>query len=333
MFNWSVLPDEELLKVRIKDFYLHIENSILEQRIQKLYSELKNKNVSFLPPCYLADEWLCPNKMPIIGIPFYLAHPRLIQLEQKMMLEVEGGNETWCMKLLRHETGHAINYAYKLYQKTRWRKLFGKFSEKYTFSSYTFFPYSRRYVLHLEDHYAQSHPDEDFAETFAVWLNPSSNWQKKYKGWPALKKLQYVDHLINSLCGTPPLITSNEKPWAASRMRSTLFDYYQRKRKLLGEDFSGFYDPALKKIFSTKPNQENCQKAFQFLSKNRKLTTYYISKWAGERKFDVDKLLRKLTMRSKAMNLYLHKGESETLCELIAFVSAVMNKIHHFEKQ
>ena len=51
-------------------------------------------------------------------------------------------------------------------------------------SAYTPDPNSRAYVQHLDYWYAQSHPFEDYAETFAVWLRPSSRWKRRYEGWP-----------------------------------------------------------------------------------------------------------------------------------------------------
>ena len=117
----SKLSEKELLKIRFSDFELRIEGTWLEECVNQLYSELKSKGLRFFPECYLADEWLTPDGEPVVGIAFYLAHPRLIKLEQAMMKEVEGGSRKSCMKLLRHETGHAINYAYKLHRKKRWR--------------------------------------------------------------------------------------------------------------------------------------------------------------------------------------------------------------------
>ena len=117
--DWEQLSDRELMDVRVRDLNLRVEGSVLEPRVEQLYEELEAKGLGFRPPCYLADEWLCPDRQPIIGIPFWLAHPRLARIEQRMMYEVEGGAEEWCMKLLRHECGHAINYAYELFKKTR----------------------------------------------------------------------------------------------------------------------------------------------------------------------------------------------------------------------
>jgi len=153
MHRWENLSDEELLRVRIRDLGLQIPGSCVEPFVQRLYDELDAKGISCHPTCYLADEWLTPDKIPTIGIPFCLAHPRLTKLEKTMMYEVEGGDADVCMKLLRHECGHALNYAYQLYRRTRWRALFGRFSDTYS-NSYSYQPYSRRFVINLEDNYA-----------------------------------------------------------------------------------------------------------------------------------------------------------------------------------
>lgn len=171
----SKLSEEELLNLRVCELPLSLEGTWLEDCVAELCQELKNKGFSFKPLCYLADEWLTTDKEPVVGIPFFLAHPVLIKLEKKMVLDAEGSTRSWCMKLLRHEAGHALNYAYKLYRKKKWRKVFGQFSQEYE-GTYRFRPYSRNFVRHLEDYYAQYHPDEDFAETFAVWLTPGLDW-------------------------------------------------------------------------------------------------------------------------------------------------------------
>ncbi len=318
--NWWELSDEEILQMRIRDLNLSIQDSPIEAFIDNLHNELDAKGIVFHPPCYLADEWLCPDKQPIIGIPFCLAHPRLKNIELKMMLEVEGGTEKSFMKLLRHETGHALNYAYKLYNKTRWRQLFGPFSRKYS-NSYYFQPYSRRFVIHLEDNYAQSHPDEDFAETFAVWLDPYSCWEEKYKGWPVIKKLLYIDGLITKDCSKPPINTSQGRPpWAASRMTSTLGSYYERKHKMLGEEFKGFYDDALKRLFSEKCDRFTDRKASKLLRQHRKALVNYISTWTGHRKYDIHQLINKLTYRCENLKLY---GKDEDIIGTASLICAI----------
>ena len=180
MINLDTISEEELLKCRICDLPLQISGTWLEECIQQLYRELDDKGIVFRPECYLADEWLTPEREPVIGIPFYLGHTVLTRLEKKMMLEAEGETKEWCMQLLRHETGHALCYAYKLNRQKKWRDTFGPSSKEYG-DTYRFRPYSRNFVRHLDGYYAQYHPDEDFVETFAVWLTPNSGWDVKYQ--------------------------------------------------------------------------------------------------------------------------------------------------------
>lgn len=325
------MPDEKLLQIRVHDLGLRIEGSPVKPCVERLYAELKDRGIDFLPPCYLTDEWLCPDKVPVIGIPFYLTHPRLKQLEKKMMFETEGGTESSCMKLLRHETGHALNYAYRLYRRTRWRELFGPFSLGYG-DTYNARPYSKRYVTHLRDNYAQAHPDEDFAETFAVWLSPGNRWEEKYRGWPALKKLRYVDRVMRGIGSRPPLVTARETPWSASKMTSTLAAYYSRKRRDQGEDFPGFYDPALQRLFSSRPDSDSSEKASLFLRRWRRHIVNSVSVWTGERKFDAHWLFRKLIQRCNSLDLYVGKDEAVMASEVTAFVTAVMNNVSRIKK-
>ncbi|MDQ2980216.1 MAG: putative zinc-binding metallopeptidase, partial [Acidobacteriota bacterium] len=184
-------PDvQEILTKPIKELGLKLEGSPLERLVQQLYRELERKGLrKFRPLCYLSDEWGCPSGEPVIGIPFYLADPKLARLEKEMN-DLEDEREI--LMYLRHEAGHAFNYAYELYKTPEWRDLFGPFRRAYR-DDYRPVPFSRRFVRHIAGWYAQKHPDEDFAETFAVWLTPRSQWRHRYKGWGALAKLRYVD--------------------------------------------------------------------------------------------------------------------------------------------
>ncbi|MBN1123380.1 MAG: putative zinc-binding metallopeptidase [Sedimentisphaerales bacterium] len=320
--DWESLSDEELLQLRIKDLGLQIDESPLEPLIKRVYAELEDHGLFFRPSCYLADEWLCPDKEPIIGIPFCLAHRRLKQIEFDMMYEVEGGDEKSCMKLLRHECGHAFNYAYRLFSRTRWRELFGSFSERYS-DSYSYQPYSRRYVVHLDNHYAQSHPDEDFAETFAVWLNPGNSWKQKYKGWPAIKKLNYIDSLVSRIGWQPPLVDAgNDPPWSAQRMRSTLAAYYERKRKNLGSDFPGFYDDSLKEVFLMYPKGRKSIKASKLLREHRKQIVDNVARWTGHRKYDLYQLVHRFIIRSNALDLYA-RADIDTIVAVVSLMTAI----------
>src|SRR5688572_30681269 len=191
----AALPEERLLDLRICSLPVRIEGTWLEAQVAQLHRELKDRGLKFEPRCYLADEWLTPEGEPEIGIPFYLAHPRLVALERKMMLEAEGETPEWCMKLLRHECGHALSYAFDLNKRKAWQAVFGSSSEPYE-DTYRYRPYSKSFVRHLNYHYAQYHPDEDWCETFAVWLTPGLDWRRQYAGWKALDKLVFVDELM-----------------------------------------------------------------------------------------------------------------------------------------
>ncbi|HAO98505.1 MAG TPA: hypothetical protein DCQ83_00505 [Fibrobacteres bacterium] len=332
--DWQNITDEELLRYRIRDMGLQIPGTVLESRVARLYTELQEKGITFHPACYLADEWLCPDREPIIGIPFYLAQPRLVAIEKRMMLEAEGSTEEWCMKLLRHECGHALNYAYCFFTDRNWRKLFGPFEAPYYHVTYRTKPYSKRYVLHLEDNYAQAHPDEDFAETFAVWLDPAHDWRVRYRGWPALKKLEYVDSLMREAAGRPPLVTTTSQSWAAARMTSTLSAFYDRKRKYLGAEFPGYYDPGLQRIFRVPAENEPADKASNraeyFLRKHRKALLQCIALWVPQRKYDVDRLLEKLMARCLHLDLRLRKSPEETLLAVNSFVTAILASLQRF---
>lgn len=309
------------------DLDLRIESSPLEPFIAQLYNELRMKGLVFRPACYLADEWLCPDKEPIIGIPFWLAHPRLKSIEIEMMYEAEGGSPQSCMKLLRHECGHAINYAYKIYKRTRWRDLFGPFSEKYS-DVYRYQPYSRRFVVHLDDHYAQAHPDEDFAETFAVWLTPNSHWQEKYHKWPAVQKLNYINNLMERIGHQMPLLEPPKSPpWAAARMRSTLQAYYQRKRQTLGREFKGYYDDSLKSVFSIDNRKEDSIRADKMIKRYQRLIINHLALWTGHRKYDIHQLISRVVERCRVLDLYTSE-DPQGLIGIVSLLTAIAGGTH-----
>lgn len=223
----------DLMAVRICDLGLKLQKTHLWPHVLQLYRELYARRIRFLPVCYLADEWFVPEGDPVIGIPFYLANKTLMRLERKMIGEVEGESPGYFMKLLRHEAGHAISYAYRLYKKRAYKRVFGSPSELFL-DFYKFNRRSKKHVIHLKDHYAQSHPDEDFAETFAVWLTyPEEKWRKKYKGWKALRKLEFVQSLMESIADRLPLVERGEKMCHVSTLKFTLWTYYMRRRSIL----------------------------------------------------------------------------------------------------
>jgi hypothetical protein len=224
--------EQILLSRKISELHLRIEGTHLEELISQLYKELDKVGILFKPKTYLSNDWGCPNKVPIIGIPFYLADSKLGRIKNQLTgIRIE--YDTEIMMLLRHEAGHTFNYAYLLYRKPSWRKLFGRFSLPYV-ENYKVDPFSNRFVHHLSGWYAQRHPDDDFAETFAVWLNPDSNWKKRYDGTSALDKLLYVSKMVAEYGRKPPLVTGGKLDMPVEEMVMTLGEWFKTLRKYYG---------------------------------------------------------------------------------------------------
>lgn len=218
-----------LLGRRIKDFDLRIETSRLQPFIDRLGRELRQRGLRhFRPIYYLGEEWCCVDRYPVIGLPFYLADRRLARIEAALRGYLEDEREI--MMFLRHEAGHAFNYAYRLYRTPAWRRLFGPFGRAYL-ERFPFDPTSQDFVRHLANHYAQKHPDEDFAETFAVWLTPGSRWRRRYATGAVRRKLDYVERQVQRLGSRPPLVTTGTPDHPADRIGLTLRQFYARERQ------------------------------------------------------------------------------------------------------
>ncbi len=329
-FFWEESSDAELLRLRICDLGLKSVGYVLQRRIERLYEELEAREILFRPHCWLSDEWFSQDGIPGIAIPFYLAHPRLERLERKQMLEVEGGTQEWCMRILRHEAGHALDTAYRLHFRRRWREMFGAYSQVYP-DYYQPKPYSKSYVLHLDSWYAQSHPAEDFAETFAVWLRPRSRWRSQYRGWPALKKLRYVDELMEEIKNTRPLVRSRRRIAPLREIRGTLAEHYAEKRARYGIEYPDFYDRDLRKLFAD-PRQSTGnrrQSASGFLRRIRPELRRVVSLWTGEYQYTIDQVLGEMIERCRDLDLRLEKPfDLAKRDALVMLTMQTMNYLH-----
>jgi Putative zinc-binding metallo-peptidase len=326
--DWASWPDEKLLDLRLCDLGVTIDGSGLEPRLQALDAELAARGLIFRPHYWLSDEWFTPDGVPGIAIPFYLAHPRLMRLEESQMLEVEGGNPDWCMRILRHEAGHAIDNAYRLRKEGRRLKLFGYSSRSYP-DHYTPRPHSRRFVLHLDSWYAQSHPDEDFAETFAVWLTPDADWRVRYQGWPARRKLELMDELMREVAGRPPLVTTRRKVDPISQIRRTLRTHYTRKREHYGLTYPDFYERDLRRLFSDAPEHAKNMKAWRFIARVRKNARRMVAGWTGEYQYTIDRVIESMIERARQLNLRLRASEESTKMDFIVLLTVqTLNYLH-----
>ena len=320
-YAWARLGHRELLDLRVCDLGLRIEHTWLQTCIERVLAELKRKGLRFKPHFWLSDEWFSPAEVPGVALPFYLAQPRLIRLERSRMLFVEGASVGTCTQYLRHEIGHAILHAYRLNRRRRWQRTFGSSSKPYP-RAYQPNPASRRYVHHLPGWYAQSHPEEDFAETFAVWLRPHSGWRRRYRGWPALRKLEYVDALMKELAaGGRKERHSRAKPYNLPSLRMTLREYYEKKRAYYQPRFTDAYDRDLRRLFdgedaSGEPLARHRPPsigltAAQFLRRNRREIRRLVARWSGGYAFTIDAVLNQMIGRCSELRLMARGSERQ----------------------
>ena len=231
---WAAFPDEELLALRLCDLRLQVAGSRLAPLLARLDRDFASKGIArFRPYAWFSTGWFTPHGTTGFAIPFYLAHPRLLRLERHLIGDAEGGSVASCMRLLRHEAAHALDHAYRLHRRGSWREQFGPFSRPYH-ATYRPRLGHRGFVVNLGHGYAQSHPAEDWAETFAVWLAPTSRWRMQYQGWPALRKLCYVDALVREIRNLPPAVRTRERVDPLDEKRVTLREHYARKSARLG---------------------------------------------------------------------------------------------------
>jgi hypothetical protein len=327
-FAWAALGDDALLQLRLCDLGLTLGGTDLEPRIAQLDAELAGRGLPFRPHYWLSDDWFTPDGVPGIAVPFYLAHPRLAKLELAQMLEVEGGDAESCLRILRHEAGHAIDNAYLLRRRPKRRKLFGSPSTEYP-EYYLPKPYSKSFVLHLDHWYAQSHPDEDFAETFAVWLDPQSMWETRYDGWPAKRKLEYMDRLMRQLTRRRPVVRSTRQVDPLPRLKKTLGEYYRKKREHYGLDHPDFYESDLLKLFSDAPQYAKNPAAARFVRRIRRDVRSTVASFTDSYQYTIDRLLETIIDRCRHENLRLTDSEEATKTDFMVFLTVqTMNYLH-----
>jgi hypothetical protein len=325
---WAAASDSELLEVRLCDLGVTIEGTDLEQRIAHVNAELTARGITFRPHYWLSDDWFTPDGVPGVAIPFYLAHPRLARLELAQMLEVEGGDPESCLRILRHEVGHAFDNAYRLRRRPTRRKLFGLPDTPYP-EYYTPKPYSKSFVQHLDHWYAQSHPDEDFAETFAVWLEPTSMWSTRYAGWPAVRKLEYMDRLMRSLANARPTVRSKRQLDPLPRLRKTLGEHYRKKREHYGVDHPDFWESDLRNLFSDAPEYAKHVPAARFVRRVRKEARTIVASFTDSYQYTIDQLIEKIIERCRTLNLRLTDSEESTKIDFLVFLTVqTMNYLH-----
>ena len=322
----TAAPDlKPLLAERISRLGLKLEGSPMERYVADLYRELQAKGLKrFRPPTYLTDEWGCPSEEPIIGIPFYLADAKLARLEKEFD-DLEDVREI--RMYLRHEAGHAFNYAYKLFDTPEWRERFGPFHRPYR-ERYRPVPFHRGFVRHMEGWYAQKHPDEDFAETFAVWLTPRSGWRRRYKGWPAMDKLRYVDRVAHDVADTEPVVRLASTDITVEEMNMTVEEFFRAQQpEPPPVDVALEHD--LTDLFVRR--RAGLRAAADFIHEHRADLINKVEYWTGVRRTVVRALVDRMEETAGRLRLAVPSGrEAATLVELTTYATTLtMNFLTH----
>jgi hypothetical protein len=324
---------EANLSTPIRNLGLSIQGTRLEPIIAAFEAELKQVGiVKVRPRFYLSTEWGVPFDTVAVAIPFYLARPDLTDLHAHHVGHVEGFSPHDILRYLRHEVGHAVNYAYKLYEREEWVKRFGSITQPYV-EEYRPEPFSRRYVRHLPGWYAQKHPDEDWAETFAVWMTPHADWRADYADLPeALAKLDYCDRTMKELADKDPPVTAADLDEDVSELGYSLEQYF--KAQSLGPaDFPAGLAGALRAIFEDldAPEAGTARKpASALIRRHERELMANVYRWTGHFPERTKLLLRHLADRADALNQgYGPDREEAAALALTTFVTALaMNYVY-----
>lgn len=311
-------PPTDVWSLRLDALGLRVEDSPVWPLVQKLYAELRDRGLAFQPPVFVANEWGCPDEEPIIGIPFFLVDPLFHPIEEEHADDLE--DEARILQGLRHEAGHAVNYAYRLWEEPEWARTFGDFYAEYR-DDYCPEPFSPQFVRHLPGWYAQKHPDEDFAETFAVWLTPGLDWRARYSGTPALAKLEYVDRTMARLAGQPPIVDPASCAPDPDELAFTVAEYYRMRAEADAGPTAAvgtLIDHDLRELFSAGGIGTD---AATLVWDRRKSLMRSVSDYTGSRMYVVKTLIDHVVARLRALGLRARPGgEVDALIGLTALL-------------
>jgi hypothetical protein len=335
MSDQHSIPPKTLNSVPIRDLKLEIAGTPLEPVIVDFTRELEHVGIKRLHPhCYLSTEWGVPFGSVSIAIPFYLATPELTALHAERHGHVEGDSRQEILRYLRHEMGHVVNYAYRLYEVEEWVKHFGSITQPYE-EEYRPEPFSRRFVQHLPGWYAQKHPDEDWSETFAVWMTPNHDWRTEYADWPeALNKLQYCDRAMKRLSDLDPLVAATELDEDVGALSFSLDQFYTETGDAL--KLPPGLDGALRAIFEDMEKREdsadgrNMRSAADLIRRLERTMVSEVYRWTGHFPERSKPLIRHLADRaSQLKQAYPQHLEVSVSVALTTLITALaMNHVH-----
>jgi hypothetical protein len=313
--------EAKALKTPIRDLNLTIAGTSLEPIVATFEKELEATGIRRLRPrFYLSTEWGVPYDTIAIAIPFYLARPELTLLQAEQACHVEGSGPKDILRYLRHEMGHVVNYAYRLHESKEWLERFGPMSKPYE-EEYRPRPFSREFVHHLPGWYAQKHPDEDWAETFAVWMTPGVDWRVQYAKWPgALRKLEFCDRTMKDVIERDPVTTAAELDDDVSNLSLSLDQFYHATMGAPSEGPPGL-EQMLSAIFAESDPTGVRLAASDLIHRIERDLPGSVFQWTGHMPERTRWLLGTLAERADAMKLTYRVDEEQGLT--IALTSLV----------
>jgi hypothetical protein len=320
----ATFQESRLGETPIRELGLRLAGTALEPLLVELERELAAAGLRRLRPrFYLSTEWGVPFETITIAIPFYLARPDLAELHADRTGMIEGADPDEIRRYLRHEMGHVVNYAYKLYERPEWIEAFGAITQPYN-DEYRPRPWSTRFVHHLPGWYAQKHPDEDWAETFAVWMTPGRDWRADYAAWPqALAKLALCDRLIAEIGDQDPLVTDEDLDEEVGDLTYSLDELYQAS-ELAPPALPPGLDGALRAIFLELPRAGPDRAAAALIRGQTRSLARSVFTWTGHFPEHTRHLLHHLAERAEAHDLsYPESLETHALVALTAFVTSL----------
>ncbi len=307
--------------IPIRDLGLTISGTPLEGIVEAFEHEIEAKGIHKLHPrFYLSTEWGVPYESIAIAIPFYLARPELTLLQAEQACHVEGSGPKDILRYLRHEMGHVVNYAYRLHESKEWTERFGQMTRPYE-EDYRPRPFSREFVHHLPGWYAQKHPDEDWAETFAVWMTPNLDWRAQYAKWPgALRKLEYCDRTMLELVDREPVVTKAELDDDVANLSMSLEQYYRESMGVLSERPQEL-DAMLTTVFADAEKTGVRLAASDLIRKLEREVPANVFQWTGHMPERTRWLLDAMAERADALALTYRVDQADVLT--IALTSLV----------
>ncbi|MCZ6603214.1 MAG: putative zinc-binding metallopeptidase, partial [Planctomycetota bacterium] len=306
--------------------------SRLEYCISRLRKEIRREKISLRPYFYLSDFYGCVTRQANVGLAFYDADPLLQDIRREVTGEFH--SEAEIMDMLRHEFGHAFCYTHRLYQEPEFRRIFGVRGDFFrTYPAGDRFksnPWSRNYVNLNGDHYAQKHPDEDFAETVATFVDRRSRWRVRYRNKKgALQKLEYVGRTLKRYGRRKPKEKSDPDSLhlPVEQLKKTVGEFFGASPTPFRKRAKGYIDPKLRRLFRHRLNgaQNGKLPVSELIRVNRRTLLEKIGGWTEANRSVVRDLLDKIVSRSDVLGLAVRREHSQKkLLDLATFTTTLV---------